>query len=92
MVKKWLRFLDLKSDADNVDEIQQSIKNGIIFKGTNLWILVFAIMQQIRKVNQNWENIGSLCNRCVLQGYRIQIPDNSIIFNWLVFIHYDGGN
>jgi uncharacterized hydrophobic protein (TIGR00271 family) len=53
MIKKWLRFLDLKSDADNVDEIHQTIKNGIIFKGTNLWILVFAIIIASVGLNTN---------------------------------------
>jgi uncharacterized hydrophobic protein (TIGR00271 family) len=53
MIKKWLRFLDLKSDADNADEIHQTIKNGIIFKGTNLWILVFAIIIASVGLNTN---------------------------------------
>lgn len=53
MIKKWLKFLDLKSDADNVDEIHQTIKNGIIFKGTNLWILVFAIIIASVGLNTN---------------------------------------
>lgn len=53
MINKWLRFLDLKSDADNVDEIHQTIKNGIIFKGTNLWILVFAIIIASVGLNTN---------------------------------------
>jgi len=53
MIKKWLRFLDLKSDADDVDEIHQTIKNGVIFKGTNLWILVFAIIIASVGLNTN---------------------------------------
>lgn len=53
MINKWLRFLDLKSDADNVDEIHQTIKSGIVFKGTNLWILVFAIIIASVGLNTN---------------------------------------
>lgn len=53
MVKKLLRFLDLKSDLDNVDEIHKTIRDGVIFKGTNLWILVFAIVIASVGLNTN---------------------------------------
>ncbi|RAW01551.1 TIGR00341 family protein [Pseudochryseolinea flava] len=53
MVKKLLRFLDVKSDLDNVDEIHKTIRDGIIFKGTNLWILVFAIIIASVGLNTN---------------------------------------
>lgn len=53
MVKKLLKFLDLKSDLDNVDEIHKTIRDGIIFKGTNLWILVFAIIIACVGLNTN---------------------------------------
>jgi uncharacterized hydrophobic protein (TIGR00271 family) len=53
MIKKLLNYLDLKSDLHNVDEIHRTIRNGIIFKGTNLWILVFAIIIASVGLNTN---------------------------------------
>lgn len=44
MVKKLLKYLDLESELEDFDKIHNSIQKEIIFKGTNLWILVFAIV------------------------------------------------
>lgn len=44
IVKKLSTFLRIQSDLDNMDEIHAAITKAIIFKGTNLWILVFAIV------------------------------------------------
>ena len=44
MIKKLASFFRIQSDLDNTDEIHEAITNGIVFKGTNLWILVFAIV------------------------------------------------
>ena len=35
-------YLDLRKDKDNEALIVESIRNGVEFKGTNLWILIFA--------------------------------------------------
>jgi uncharacterized hydrophobic protein (TIGR00271 family) len=53
MLNKYLRFLDLKSDIEDHDVIHKTIRNGIIFKGTNLWILVFAIIIASVGLNTN---------------------------------------
>jgi uncharacterized hydrophobic protein (TIGR00271 family) len=53
MLKKVLRFLDIQSDLDKTDDIHSTITNGIIFKGTNLWILVFAIIIASVGLNMN---------------------------------------
>ena len=53
MFNKYLKFLDLKSDIDDYDIIHKTIRNGIIFKGTNLWILVFAIIIASVGLNTN---------------------------------------
>lgn len=53
MRKKLIAFLDLTSDLDDEDEIHTSITNGVIFKGTNLWILVFAIIVASVGLNTN---------------------------------------
>lgn len=43
-MRKLLKYLDLESDLEDFDQIHYSIEKEIIFKGTNLWILVFAIV------------------------------------------------
>jgi uncharacterized hydrophobic protein (TIGR00271 family) len=53
MRRKIFRFLDLTSDLDDIDQIHSSIENGIIFKGTNLWILIFAIVVASVGLNTN---------------------------------------
>lgn len=53
MRRHIFRFLDLTSDLDGFDQIHTSIKNGIIFKGTNLWILIFAIIIASVGLNTN---------------------------------------
>jgi uncharacterized hydrophobic protein (TIGR00271 family) len=44
MLRKLLHYLDLESDLEHFEKIHDSIEREIIFKGTNLWILVFAIV------------------------------------------------
>lgn len=53
MREKLMQFLDLKSELDDVDEIHKAITNGVVFKGTNLWILVFAIIIASVGLNTN---------------------------------------
>ena len=36
-------YFDLGKDKDNEALTVESIRNGVEFKGTNLWILIFAI-------------------------------------------------
>lgn len=43
-IHKLLSYIDLDSDLDNFDRIHEAIKKDLIFKGTNIWILVFAII------------------------------------------------
>jgi len=45
--------LSLESDVDNFDRIHEIIEKDIIFKGTNLWILMFAIMVASVGLNMN---------------------------------------
>ncbi|MBT1708403.1 DUF389 domain-containing protein [Fulvivirgaceae bacterium PWU5] len=53
IVKKLSTFLRIQSDLDNMDAIHAAITNAIIFKGTNLWILVFAIVIASVGLNMN---------------------------------------
>jgi len=50
---KLLSYLDLESEVDDFDKIHQAIEKDIIFKGTNLWILVFAIIVASVGLNMN---------------------------------------
>lgn len=42
--KKLLSFFRIQSELDNAENIHTSIIQSISFRGTNLWILVFAIV------------------------------------------------
>ncbi|MBI2430057.1 MAG: DUF389 domain-containing protein [Ignavibacteriales bacterium] len=53
MINKILHRLKLDSELERYDKIHKSIEQGIIFKGTNLWILVFAIIIASVGLNMN---------------------------------------
>lgn len=53
MLRKFLHYIDLKSELESFDQIHNTIAQGIIFKGTNLWILVFAIIVASVGLNTN---------------------------------------
>ena len=52
-VQKLLNYIDLDSDLDDFEKIHENIEKDIIFKGTNLWILVFAIIVASVGLNMN---------------------------------------
>ena len=52
-VLKLLNYLDLDSDLDDFEKIHETIEKEIIFKGTNLWILVFAVIVASVGLNMN---------------------------------------
>lgn len=52
-MKTLLNYINLRSDLDDHENIHQAITNGITFKGTNLWILVFAIFIASVGLNMN---------------------------------------
>lgn len=53
MIKKILDYLNLEREMDDYDIIHDKIEKDIIFKGTNLWILVFAIFVASIGLNMN---------------------------------------
>ena len=53
MVKKLLQHLNLDSEIESFDKIHATIEQGVVFKGTNLWILVFAIVVASVGLNMN---------------------------------------
>lgn len=52
-VRKISHFFNLQPELEKYDVIHDEIKKGIAFKGTNLWILVFAIIVASVGLNMN---------------------------------------
>jgi uncharacterized hydrophobic protein (TIGR00271 family) len=52
-IRKFLDYLSLDKDADDFEKIHESITRNIVFKGTNLWILIFAILIASVGLNMN---------------------------------------
>lgn len=44
ILRGLLHYLNLESEVEDFDKIHQTIEKELVFKGTNLWILVFAII------------------------------------------------
>jgi uncharacterized hydrophobic protein (TIGR00271 family) len=53
MLEKIIHYLNLDSDVEEFDRIHETITKDVIFKGTNLWILVFAIIVASVGLNMN---------------------------------------
>lgn len=51
--KQLLHYLNLESEVEDFEKIHQTIEKDIIFKGTNLWILIFAIIVASVGLNMN---------------------------------------
>jgi uncharacterized hydrophobic protein (TIGR00271 family) len=52
-IRKIINYVSLKSELESYENIHLEIKKGIIFKGTNLWILFFAIIVASIGLNMN---------------------------------------
>lgn len=52
-IRKVLHYINLESEVDDFDVIHETIQKEIIFKGTNLWILMFAIIVASVGLNMN---------------------------------------
>ena len=53
LIRKVLNYINLESEVDDFDKIHASIEKEVIFKGTNLWILMFAIIVASVGLNMN---------------------------------------
>jgi uncharacterized hydrophobic protein (TIGR00271 family) len=53
ILDKFVHYLNLDSDVEEFDRIHETITKDVIFKGTNLWILVFAIIVASVGLNMN---------------------------------------
>lgn len=52
-VKKILSYFNIENELEDFQKIHQEIEQNIVFKGTNLWILVFAIVIASVGLNTN---------------------------------------
>ncbi len=52
-MNKWLEYLDIESEVEDYEKIHLAIEKDLIFRGTNLWILVFAIVVASVGLNMN---------------------------------------
>jgi uncharacterized hydrophobic protein (TIGR00271 family) len=43
-IRKVMHYLEVKSELDDFELIHKSIEKDSVFKGTNLWVLMFAII------------------------------------------------
>lgn len=53
MLRKFLQYIDLRNDIEDFSKIHEEIIKGVTFKGTNLWVLVFAIIVASVGLNTN---------------------------------------
>lgn len=53
MRSNLLNLLDLRKEVEDFDTIHAEIEKGIVFKGTNLWVLVFSIVIASIGLNTN---------------------------------------
>ncbi len=53
IIRKIIHFLSLESELDDLEKIHETIVKESILKGTNLWILVFAIIVASVGLNMN---------------------------------------
>ncbi|MDX9729061.1 MAG: DUF389 domain-containing protein [Bacteroidales bacterium] len=52
-LRRLLKLINLESDLDEYENIHETIEKELVFKGTNLWILVFAILVASVGLNMN---------------------------------------
>ncbi len=52
-LRRLLQLINLESDLDSYENIHETIEKELVFKGTNLWILVFAILVASVGLNMN---------------------------------------
>ena len=53
MLRKFLKLINLRTELEDFDIIHSTIEKDLEFKGTNLWILVFAIIVASVGLNTN---------------------------------------
>lgn len=52
-MKQWLEYLEIGTEIEDFEQIHRNIEKEMVFRGTNLWILVFAIVVASIGLNMN---------------------------------------
>jgi len=52
-MKKILARFRLKTEIEDFPEVIKNIESGVVFRGTNLWVLIFAIFVASLGLNVN---------------------------------------
>lgn len=50
---EFIEFFNVRSEMEDYNFIHEEIENSVVFKGTNLWILIFAIVVASIGLNMN---------------------------------------
>jgi len=53
LIRKVFRYTNLREEIDAYETIRETVDRGIVFRGTNLWILIFAILVASIGLNMN---------------------------------------
>ncbi len=53
LIRKILGYINLESEIDDYETIHESVERDLVFRGTNLWILIFAIIVASVGLNMN---------------------------------------
>jgi len=53
LINKILDYINLENEIDDFDKIHEPIKKDLIFKGSNIWILIFAVTVASIGLNMN---------------------------------------
>lgn len=88
--RHWIQLFSLRADAADADEIDESIRSGVQLRGTNLWVLCFAILIASLGLNVNSTAviigamlISPLMGPIVGVGYGLAIHDLPLILKSL---------
>ncbi len=52
-IKNFMKKFRMESEMENISEVREDVLDGIDFSGTNLWILIFAILIACLGLNVN---------------------------------------
>jgi len=52
-VRQMMRFMRLSHEQEDATIIHETVESGVVFRGTNLWILIFAILIASVGLNMN---------------------------------------
>lgn len=90
-MNKLLQYFKLGSEKEYFHIVEENITNGVVFKGTNLWILIFAIFIASLGLNTNSTAviigamlISPLMGPIMGLGFAIGINDLSLLKNSLI--------